>query len=168
MGASNPLEALIECALSLKDDKIIYFLVFGKGNKREEFFEQTVILGNITFVPKIKREQVQSVLSYCDVVYDSVKGVLFSRFGLSRNKWIDYMYSRKPMLISYNGYKTMVNEAENGYISVSENVVELKQKVLELSTLLKEQRRVLGKRDKDWTLKHRIYKVLAMKYLNLI
>ena len=37
-------------------------------------------------------------------------------FGVSSNKWIDYMYSAKPVIISYSGYKSLINDPGCGRV----------------------------------------------------
>ncbi|MFM1912539.1 MAG: hypothetical protein RIR51_377, partial [Bacteroidota bacterium] len=133
VGASNALETLIECAFKMSKYSNIHFLIIGNGDKRDFYIHKTQGLKNITFAPKIRRQQVQNALKLCDVLYDSVKNNSLYNYGLSRNKWIDYMLASKPMLVSYKGYKSMINEAKNGFFIDPEDSESLKNKILELS-----------------------------------
>ena len=73
---------------------------------------------NISFAPKVKKAQVQSVLRHCDVLYFSVEDSKVWRYGQSLNKLIDYMHARKARLsASYSGYPSMLNEAQCGVLS---------------------------------------------------
>lgn len=74
--------------------------------------QNTGICRNLIFAPKVQKQMVQSVLARCDLVYFSVHVSTVWRFGQSLNKVIDYMLSGKPIIASYTGYPSMINEAE--------------------------------------------------------
>lgn len=167
IGASNALETLVTCAHELEKEDI-HFLLVGDGEKRSQFIRETKNLTNITFCPKIRRQQVQSFLSHCNVVYDSVKDISLTKYGQSRNKWIDYMFAAKPMIVSYDGYKSMINEAGNGFFVKPEDVSELKNKILELYDLGTIERKEMGQKGKEWLLKNRTFSKLADNYLEIM
>ena len=168
IGKSNALDTFVNVAEKLSDNEKIHFLLVGGGDYREELMERSSGLDNITFAPKVKKTQVQSVIQHCDVLYDSVIDSKLYDYGLSRNKWIDYMYAGKPMLVSFKGHKSMINEADNGFFIQPENEDELKNKIIELYHLPNEELFEMGQRGKRWLLENRTFDKLAGKYLNII
>ena len=168
IGKSNALDTLVNVAEKLKDNDEIHFLLVGDGDYREELMERSSELDNVTFAPKVKKAQVQSVIKYCDVLYDSVIDSKLYDYGLSRNKWIDYMFAGKPMLVSFKGFKSMINEAGNGYFVQPENEKELMDKIIELYHLPNEELKEMGQRGKNWLLENRTFDKLAEKYLKII
>lgn len=168
IGKSNALDTLVNVADELKDNNKIHFLLVGDGDYRVELMERSSHLSNITFAPKVKKAQVQSVIQYCDVLYDSVIASKLYDYGLSRNKWIDYMYAGKPMLVSFRGFKSMINEAGNGYFVQPENEEELINKIIELHHLPSEGLNELGQRGRKWLLENRTFEKLSVQYLNII
>ncbi len=44
------------------------------------------------------------------------------KFEVSPNKWIDYMFSARPILVSLNGYRSIISEANCGKFINSDNV----------------------------------------------
>lgn len=168
IGKSNALDTLVNVAEKLSDNEKIHFLLVGGGDYREELMERSSGLNNITFAPKVKKTQVQSVIKHCDVLYDSVLDSKLYDYGLSRNKWIDYMFAGKPMLVSFKGFKSMINEAGNGYFVQPENEKELMQKIIELYNLPSDDLIEIGQRGKSWLLENRTFDKLADKYLNII
>jgi glycosyltransferase involved in cell wall biosynthesis len=165
IGKSNALETIMTCAIQLKDNKYIHFLFIGDGDKLNEFKQLTSKLSNVSFVPRVKKQQVQSVLAHCDVLYDSVKNIGLYQFGLSRNKWIDYMYAAKPIIASYSGYPSMVNEAECGVFVPSENIEELKTAILNYASKPKSELNYIGQKGKRWLIENRTFDKLAKEYI---
>ncbi len=168
IGKSNALDTIVDVAEKLKDNEKIHFLLVGDGDYREELMERSSGIENLTFAPKVKKAQVQSVIQYCDVLYDSVIDSKLYDYGLSRNKWIDYMFAGKPMLVSFKGFKSMINEAENGYFVKPENTEELMEKIKELYHLPSKELMEMGQRGKDWLLENRTFDKLAEKYLKIL
>jgi hypothetical protein len=168
IGNSNALETFFETAIEMKSNEDVHFLVLGWGDKLEHFKQITLELNNISFLPKVEKNQVQSIIKNCNILYDSVKRIDLYRFGLSRNKWIDYMYAGKPLIVSYSGYKSMINEARCGSFIEAENVVALKEKILEFKNLNPNELIEMGMRGQQWLLKNRSYSKLANEFLLLI
>ena len=101
----------------MQDRHDIHFLIVGDGYLKTQFQKQTRDLENITFAPRVAKAAVQSVLSFADVVYFAVHKSPMLHFGQSLNKIIDYMLSGKPVIASFTGFPSMINEAGCGSLS---------------------------------------------------
>lgn len=168
LGISNALSTFIEAARILEKSKPeIVFMLIGDGHKKQELKELAADLTNVIFVPKVQKNKVQSLLKYCNLLYDSVMDVKIYQYGLSRNKWMDYMYSEKPLIISFSGYPSLVNEAECGFFVKSEDERELAEKIAELSEMSQDELTAIGKRGRDYLLKNRTFEKLAYEYSQL-
>lgn len=165
IGADNALETLVACAHQMQDRPDIHFLIVGEGDLKVHFQEQTKGLGNITFAPRVEKSQVQSVLSYADIVYFAVHASPIWRFGQSLNKVVDYMLSGKPIIASYTGYPSMLNEAECGSYVPAGDVAALRTEIERFATLSEEERSAIGGRGRAWLLENRTYEKLADDYL---
>lgn len=165
---SNALETLVDCAIDLKGNKSIHFALLGDGDLLERIKYKTRQLTNISFLPKVKKQQVQLVLEHFDVLYDSVKNISLYDYGLSRNKWIDYMYAGKPIIASYSGYKSMLNEADCGTFVPAENMFALKEAIIKYASLSKEELNEIGQRGKTWLIENRAFSTLAKEYIKII
>jgi len=163
IGPANSLETFIEVAKKLKNNPAIHFALLGGGHAKEEIVKLAENSQNISFLPKVKKEYVLSFLRKCNVLYDSVKDISLYKYGLSRNKWMDYMYSAKPLIVSYSGFVSIINEAKNGKIVKAEDISELEDAILEMY----ENRNNLyeiGERGKKYILENHTYKILADKF----
>ena len=167
IGLTNALDPLIRCAEVVKDDPDIHFILVGDGDMLNKYKMEVKELKNVTFAPKIKKLQVQSVLSHCNVLYFSVKNSRVWRYGLSLNKLIDYMFAGKPIIASYSGYPSMVNEAECGSFVPAEDVSALINTLYTYKALSNSQLESIGRKGKEWLLLNRSYKKIALDYSKL-
>ena len=78
------------------------------------------------------------------------------------------MLSGKPIVASYTGYPSMINEAECGTYVPAGDVAALRSEVLRYSLLPESERNVMGARGRDWILAHRNYAELAREYLAIL
>ena len=168
IGITNALDTLLDCAKTLAGNVVIHFLVVGDGDLREHYLAKYGYLPNLTFAPKVPKQMVQAVLAKCDLLYFSVHVSAVWRFGQSLNKVIDYMLSGKPIVASYTGYPSMINEAECGTYVPAGDVAALRSEVLRYSLLPESERNVMGARGRDWILAHRNYAELAREYLAIL
>lgn len=168
IGVTNALEVLFDTARSMQDYPHIHFLIVGDGYLRPRFESECSDLPNVTFSGAVPRDMVQSVLALCDVTYFSVQRSRVWDYGLSLNKVIDYLLAGKPILASYTGYPTMVDEAGSGRSVPAGDAVALRTEILQLAAMPKSDRLKMGKTGRDWLLRNRPYRKLAEDYLRLI
>lgn len=164
IGISNALDVLMRCAESLVDHENIHFLLVGDGDLKAEYQRQYGHLPNLTFAPKIPKRMVQSLLRECDLLYFSVHTSEVWRYGQSLNKVVDYMISGRPILASYTGFPSMVNEAECGEYVAAGDGGALKEAIIHFSGMSAKQLREMGDKGKDWVLSNRLYGELARDY----
>ena len=167
IGLSNALDTLIDCAVAMSDDKRVHFLLLGDGDLLETYKARVQGLSNISFAPKVGKAQVHAVLDHCQILYFSVKESKVWRYGLSLNKLIDYMMSAKPIVASYNGYYSMVNEAQCGRFIPVNDVPALRQAIEEYIKMSPEQLHEIGQRGKAWLISHRTSNKIAQDYCRL-
>lgn len=168
IGKSNALDTFFDAAEKIKSEKEIYFVILGDGPLKKIFVDKYKHLNNLIFIPKVGKQQVQSVLKHFDVLYDSVLNSKLYNYGLSRNKWIDYMYAEKPIIASYEGFRSMLNEAHSGFFIEPENTQKLIETILQIKNMTKIERNDLGIKGKKWLIENRKFEKLATEYLNII
>jgi glycosyltransferase involved in cell wall biosynthesis len=141
------------------------FFVLGDGDLKNKFVEETNGFKNIIFIEKVTKEEVASFLNLCDILYFSSSKSKIWQYGWSPNKLIDYMMSAKPVLASYSGYQSMINEAKSGFFIPSEDSVELSNKLEGIYLLDKSDLNTIGSRGREWLVKNRNWDVIASDYL---
>ena len=168
IGITNALDAFFECAHLMADVPFVHFLVIGDGDLREKYQLKYQGLQNLSFVPKIPKSMVQHALSLCDILYFSVFNSRVWDFGQSLNKVVDYMLAGKPIVASYSGFPSMINEARCGSFVHAGDALALRDELLTYAELDCLQRQEIGLRGREWLLQNRSYRKLATDYLNII
>lgn len=168
IGITNALDTFLECAQAMSASPHIHFLVVGDGDLRETYRSQYAHLTNLTFAPRVAKSMVQTVLSRCDLLYFSVHVSKVWKYGQSLNKVIDYMMAGKPVVASYTGFSSMINEADCGSYVPAGDVTALQKEVERYAQMSEEERVVVGARGKHWLLANRQYPKLAAEYLAIM
>lgn len=168
LGITNALEPFINTVKKLKNNQEIHFMVIGNGDLKPKFENELVDCKNITFLPRTEQKNIKYFLQNCDVLYLSTKKSKVWDYGQSMNKVVEYMLAGKPILASYSGFPSMINEAECGWLVNSADEVILTDTILEISKMSKQQLETIGKRGKDWIIKNRNYAKLASDYIEII
>ena len=168
MGITNALEPLIETIKLLKDNEYIHFMLVGSGDLKANFEQELKNCKNVTFLPRIGQNEVKYFLQKCDILYLSTKDSKVWDYGQSMNKVVEYMLASKPIIASYTGYPSMINEANCGYFENTSNAKDLKDKILSIVNLSEQERKNLGINGKKWIYENRQYSNLAKQYINKI
>lgn len=168
IGITNALDTLLECAARMANDGRVQFVVVGKGDLKPAYQARYGHLPNLTFAPAVPKLQVQSVLSHCDLLYFAVHKSEVWRFGQSLNKVTDYMLAGKPVLASYTGYPSMIDEAGAGEYVPAGDVDALHAAILVFAAKPAEERAAMGRAGRSWLIENRAYPVLAKRYLDIV
>ena len=165
IGADNALETLFACARAMRHRNDVQFLIVGDGYLKPYFEALCFDLHNVTFAPKVEKAAVQSVLANVDAVYFAVHRSPALRFGQSLNKLIDYMAAAKPVLASFTGFSSMINEAKCGAIVPADDVEALKMIIEQFAAMEPSECASIGARGRKWLIENRTYRQLAQTYL---
>ena len=168
IGFANAMEYFIEASKLLIENKNIHFLMVGGGVLVNDL-KTKLIDGqeNITFIPKIPKSQMQTMLSYFDVCYLSRYNSKLYDYGVSYNKYFDYMLAKKIILESSNHIKDQVEESGCGVIVEPENSEAIVKGILDIHRMTKEKRSELGLKGYEYVLKHHNFEYLSNLYIKL-
>jgi len=168
IGTANCVDEIIESAKIVSQKQLnITFLILGDGPLKAELVKKSKTYENIIFLPKINKQFVNDFLSSCDLLLNPWQDKTIYRFGVSPNKWIDYMYSAKPIIINYNGYQSIINEAGCGEFIEANNPKLLAEKIIEYANKEKKELIKLGNNGKEYLINNLSYSILAQKYINI-
>ncbi len=168
MGITNALEPFIEAIKLLENNENIHFMLVGSGDLKDIFEEQLKNCDNVTFLPRIGQNEVKYFLQKCDILYLSTKDSKVWEYGQSMNKVVEYMVAGKPIIASYTGYPSMINEANCGVFVNSSNPIDLKETILNIANKNVQDIKQLGEKGKKWIYENRQYSRLAKEYINKI
>ena len=168
IGVTNGLDTLVNIIKIFSIDERIYFVLVGDGDLRERYIEFLKDCKNVLFINRVERAKVRFILAKCNVLYFSALKSKVWDFGWSPNKLIDYMISGKPIIASYSGFPSMINEADCGIFVPSEDEESLINAILELVSKPSSDLEAMGERGKKWLIDNRQWNILADNYLSII
>ena len=168
MGISNNLDGFVRTIKALNANQDIHFVLVGAGDLRERYERELMGCENVTFVPRIPPEKVPSFLQLCDILYLATQDSLVWDYGQSMNKVVEYMYAGKPVIATYSGYPSMLNEAGSGIFVKADDDLALRSEILKLCSLSQETLVKIGQEGKRWIVSKRPYDVLSKEYLEQI
>lgn len=162
IGTTNALDTLF-CALQEVDmvGLNIECHIVGDGPLLKKYKQKYGSINNLKFLGYVDKKDVGEVISSFDVVYFSTFKSKVWDYGQSLNKVIDYMLSGKPILASYSGFPSMINEANCGWFIEAENSDALAKKIIQISKFEKDKLVHHGSNGRDWIKANRSYKILA-------
>lgn len=167
IGITNALDTLFECARAMRHRTDLHFLILGEGGLKSHYEAVAADLPGVTFAGAVAKDQVGAALAACDLLYFSVHDSRVWKYGLSLNKVIDYMLAGKPVVASYAGYTTMIEEADAGTIVTPRDPAALAAEIARYADMKPEARRAIGQKGRDWLLRNRQYRDLAQSYLSI-
>ena len=167
MSKSNALFPLMDAIRELSEtNSKIHFVLVGDGETREKLEITVRNCYNVTFGGKIEQKYIPYFLSKCDMLYLATHKSKVWQFGQSMNKMIDYMLAAKPIIASYSGYQSMLNESKSGVFIPVGSSVDIINSINYYSLLDKTERQLIGNAGRDWIKANLSYEKLAINYLN--
>jgi len=164
---NNPIDLLLEAAEILKKRTDIFFLILGDGSRRNFLKVKYSNLNNVKFIDPINKSLVNHFLQNVSVCFDSLDSSI-AKYGLSRNKWIDYMYAAKPIICSFSGFQSMINEVNAGSFVPYGDAKALAMEIEKYAAMDKIDLQRMGQRGHDYIISNRNFSKLALDYLKLM
>ncbi|MEQ1509313.1 MAG: glycosyltransferase family 4 protein [Sphingopyxis sp.] len=168
IGGTNALGTLIETARLMADNPEVHFLIAGGGDLKTTHQLASGDLPNVTFAPLVPKAMVQSLLQKCDLLYFSTHPSKVWVYGQSLNKVIDYMLAGRPIVASYSGFPSMINEAGCGTFVQAADTMSLKTEIERYCAMSEAERTKMGLAAREWLKINRHYRDLAKKYLSIL
>jgi len=167
MGMANALEYLIEASILLKENSSFHFVLVGDGYLKKSLMNQVVGNTNITFINKINKNQVQNMLKYFDVCFIGRNNTALFDYGVSSNKYFDYMLAKKPILESSNKINSPAEESGCAILVEPENANAIVNGILKLSKISDKELDIIGEKGYCYVKKYHNFGYLSNQYLKL-
>lgn len=168
VGKANALEYFLNSHENLGQPEKFIYLILGSGPELNSFKEKFKHNRAIVFEGKIPKFEVQSILCQSDFLYIGWHKLPIYRFGVSANKYSDYMLSRKPIISSGDLPFDPVKEADCGVVVEPENAIKIAQAIEGLSKLSKDERNMMGARGYQFLLQNNSIAILSERYYSLL
>lgn len=166
-GIANSLTALIDAVSQLKDQDVALVMV-GTGPEKENLikYANDRHFENIFFLKPVNKLAIPSLLSRMDLLYIGLQKQSLFRFGISPNKMFDYMMAGKPIVQAIDAGNNLVEEASCGLYAEPDNVEAIKEAILKIKSLSKEEQDKLGENGRAFVLRNHTYQVLSENFIN--
>ena len=168
MGETNALDTIVECIVRLRDDSRFKFVMVGDGDMRAKFQAQTVDCPNVEWIGRVPRGEVRAWLEQCDLLYFAVHDSKVWESGMSLNKLTDYLLSAKPVIASYSGFPSILDESGCGEYLPSRDVPALLDALERYAAMPARDRERMGAAGRTWLFEHRTWAILAAQYLEIL
>lgn len=170
LSKSEGLGTLIESAKYLSGTVDIRIVLIGSGNQKTmlEDIIRREKLQNVILFDRIPREAVPLVLSKSDVLFAGLMEREAFKYGISKNKFYDYMASGKPIVFASNVRGSLITEAKAGITIKPGDPKKLAETILyiynNMSTIGKEY----GENGRKFVEQYHTVQVIAEKFLEVI
>lgn len=161
---SNALDTLIFATDKMPDN--VHTVLIGDGVEKKNLVSLSGDRKNITFLPSVKKTDMQSLLSLADCLYIGAKSSPLYDYGVGMNKIYDYMLSARPVIYALNSANKPVDDAKCGITVAPEDANAIANAVKEILSWSDEQKATAGENGRRYVLEHHDYKVLAQNFLN--
>ena len=167
MGTANCLDVVIDSALKFEDGQT-EFHFFGDGPFRDKLERRCESAPWVFFHGKIKKSDLIHELYKMDALIISWRDLNLYKYGVSANKYNDYMLVGKPIISASNIPNDPVTVNNCGIQVAPENEKAITNGVKEILALTMQERKILGQNGRNYLLKNQTYSILGQKYLNIL
>ncbi|PMN67373.1 glycosyltransferase family 4 protein [Enterovibrio norvegicus] len=161
------LERFVSLAKSATNKLDLNFVLIGDGPELEYLREISRGVDNLTIAPKVPRASLSSVLKKADILLHSFEDKPVFMYGVSPNKFVDYMYAGKPTICIGRVICPMLLDSGAGVIVEPDDESAFFGKVKEYLSLSNEDKEILSLRSNKYIFEELSYVNLAEKYCEL-
>lgn len=164
-GLSNALDVIIKSAKVLQDigDNNIRFVFVGSGVEKPNLIllANNLSLHNVEFRDQVPKNEVFKVMGEADAFILSLKDSALYRYGISLNKFCDYLASGRPIIFSGRSSNNPVEEAKAGITVSPEDPEALVKAIRELVAMKPEERIRMGHNGIEYVKKNHDVRLLV-------
>jgi len=169
LGVANAMDCFIEASKILeKSYPDIIFEIIGNGTEKGKLQIKASNQKNIIFKNKIQKSEVLKVLAETDACFISWQNIPMYDFGVSANKYNDYMLASKPIISASNISDDPVSIAKCGFQVPSGDARAIADAILSLYEMSNEERNKIGERGYEYVMKNNTFDVISAKYIKCI
>ena len=163
LGYANSMDSFIKAATLLKEYDI-EFLIIGNGPERSILQKLAGDNLRIKFIDKMPKAEVLKQLTNVDAGYIGWQNLQLYSYGVSANKYNDYMLAGLPIISASNMPNDPVIEAKCGMQAPTGDPKGIADAILKLYMMNTEERKSLGRNGLDYVMRHNTYDQISILY----
>lgn len=166
---SEGLPNFVEAAKYLRDLDL-KFVIVGSGPEEEPMKEiiKREGLENVHLFGRQKREDVPLILENSSILFCGLKEREAFKYGISKNKFYDYMAAKKPIIFASSVPGSLIEESKSGKTIDPGDPLELANTIREIYDDLDNLTREYGKNGRDFVEKHHTNDRITERFLEVI
>lgn len=170
LGIANAMKFVIMAANLLKSHPEIEFNILGDGPEKANLINYSKELGlqNINFLEKVSKSEVSEFLNKSDLCIISWNNSPLYKYGVSANKYNDYMLASKPIISASNIDSDPVLISNCGIQVNPEDPKAIANGILYIQSLTVEERNKLGENGYNFIVNNQTYEIISARYIKLI
>jgi glycosyltransferase involved in cell wall biosynthesis len=116
LSKSEGLITLVKAAKKLQDYKDIRIVIVGSGQEKENLIKEIKNnnLNNVLMFDKQNKSLIPLILNKSDVLFCGLIERQAFKYGISKNKFYDYMAAGKPIIFASNVRDSLIEKAKAG------------------------------------------------------
>jgi len=154
-GSVYPLDNLIQAARYLnveRKDVIFIFIGYGPSELGLKKLVEELGLNNIYFPGTIPKNEVQLVLTKCDILYNTVRDSPLYKFGTNITKMRDYFLSEVPVLSATTIEDDLVRLSGAGFLANPNDPQNIASELSIILNMNDQDKIKIGKKAKEYLL----------------
>lgn len=167
IGTANALDTLIQASKKVNDIDV-HFYIYGDGHERQFLEKATKSQSNISFLGKVMKDEIITVLKEFDLAYIGWRKKNLYKYGISANKYNDYMLAELPILSASGLSNDPVLKAECGVMVEADEVDAIVNAILLFYKMSAIERKSLGSNGRKYVLQNQTYEILSSKYISVL
>ncbi len=167
IGKANAMEYIVEAFNAQFKNTRYYLAILGEGAEKEMIQKLAENNPNILFFDSVKRNYLMSFYQICDALYLSWRNVELYKYGIAANKLFEYMYAKKPILMSCNIPQNIVEQSDCGIIIKAEDPIDIAKQILEFTRYSTKEQVKMGENGYSFLIEQLTYEKLATDYIEV-
>jgi glycosyltransferase involved in cell wall biosynthesis len=116
LSKSEGLPAFVKAAKYLEEYEDLKLIIVGGGNEKDKL--KNIItnknLNNVVMIDKQPRDYIPLILKKSDILFCGLMDRKAFKYGISKNKFYDYMAAKKPIVFASNVRGSLITKANAG------------------------------------------------------
>jgi len=170
LSKSEGLDTLIKSAAYLKDIKDLKILIVGSGSEKEvlENIVSKEKLNNVIMIDKQPKNHIPLLLKKSDILFCGLMDRKVFKYGISKNKFYDYMAAKKPIIFASNVRDSLIDKAKAGITIKPHDSKNLANTIRYLYNNIDSLGKQYGQNGREYVEKYHTVEKIATSFLEVI
>ncbi len=170
LSKSEGLETLVKSAKYLEDFKDIRVVIVGSGVDREKLIRiiNKEKLTNVVMFERIDRDLVPLVLKKSKILFCGLMERKVFKYGISKNKFYDYMASEKPVIFASGVRGSLIDKANAGLTIKPNDPLKLSESILYLYNNISTEGKKYGENGRKYVEEYHTVQKIANDFMDVI